>query len=384
MAGLAVSVGILITCGYLAFFHSSRKHLDRVSFRLLVYALVSHVIFGIMLLIECFYAFPGWHCSLLAFLINFNVLFSASIFFCVALNLMLVLVFNVSGRMMEKYYIIGSLVLGGACLGSAYAAGRLGLDTKNYICGYNNSNAAKMPRWVIGTQIFWMLLLSAGELGVFLVIVAYLLPFTFDSNWTVARHSPDSESQTRGSTRLTIVTLRGIILRIGLYPLVSCFMSVTSSVFSVYQLREQAGPVPNVASIRLFGIMIYTARPLVYSMMAATDPSFLRAIRARRTASASESSSASQRATQVPPSVCFTTIVDLTVESTQGTESDHLGHGSRTQAETSSFNRTESTVGMSIKTQNAELIKTDIEGVGVAEPVTGPSSAPEWEIVRHI
>ncbi|KAJ7615377.1 hypothetical protein FB45DRAFT_243208 [Roridomyces roridus] len=274
MAGLALSVGVLAACGYLSFFHSSREHLDRVSFRLLVYALVSHVIFGIVLLIDCFYAFPGWHCSLLAFLINFNILFSASIFFCVALNLMLVLVYNVSGRMMEKYYIIGSLVLGGACLGSAYASGRLGLNTKNHLCWYNDRNPAEMPRWVIGTQIFWLLLLSAAELGVFLVIVAYLLPFTFDSSWTVARHSPDSESQARGSTRLTIVKLRGIILRIGLYPLVSCLMSVTSSVFSVYQLREQAAPVPNGALVRLVGVMIYTGRPLVYSMMAATDPAF--------------------------------------------------------------------------------------------------------------
>ncbi|KAJ7615375.1 hypothetical protein FB45DRAFT_1035371 [Roridomyces roridus] len=348
------------------------------------YQIVCRVIFGILGLIESLYAFPGWQCSLLAFLINFNVLFSASIFFCVALNLMLVLVCNVNGRMMEKYYIIGSLVLAGACLGSAYAAGRLGLDTKYHICWYNNKNETGMLPWVIGTEMFWMLLLSAGELGVFLIIVAYLLPFTFNSNWTVARHSPDSESQTRGRTRLTIVTLRGIILRIGLYPLVSCLMNITGSLVTVYELREQADPVPSVASFRLFGIMVLSARPLVYSMMAATDPSFVRAIRARCVASVSESSSAAQRATQVPPSVCLTTIVDLTVESTQGTDWDHLGDGGHTQAEISSFNRTESTVGMSIKTQKAELMNKDIEAVGIVEPVVGPSSASEWDIVRHI
>ncbi|KAJ7615457.1 hypothetical protein FB45DRAFT_1064376 [Roridomyces roridus] len=383
MSGVALSVGVLVACGYLAFFHSSRKHLDRVSFRLLVYTLVSHVIFGMLGLIESLYVFPGWQCSLLAFLLNFIILFSPSIFFCMALNLMLVLVYNVNGRMMEKYYIIGSLVLGCACVGSAYASGRLGADTKHHICWYNNENEARMLPWVIGTQVFWMLLLSAAELGVFLVIVAYLLPFIFDSSCTLARHSPDSESQSRGRTRLTIVTLRGIILRIGLYPLVSCLMNVTSSLLSVYSLREEAEAVPSVTPAKPVGVMIYSARTLMYSMMAATDPSFLQAIRARRAASA-ESSSTAQRATQVPPSVCLTTFVDLTVESTQGTESDHLGHESQTHVETLNVNRTERTVGMSLRAKKVELFKRDeMEGVGAAEPVADPSSA-EWDVVRHI
>ncbi|KAJ7618049.1 hypothetical protein FB45DRAFT_1063559 [Roridomyces roridus] len=381
ISGLALSVGVLVTCGYLVFFRPARAHLDRVSFRLLVYALVSHVIFEILGHIEPLYVFPGWQCSLLAFLLNFNLLFSASIFFCVGLNLMLVLVYNFNGRMMEKYYIMGSLVLSGACLGSAYAAGRLGPDTRNHLCWYNNENENEMLRWAIGTELVWMLLLSAAELGVFLIIVAFLLPFILDSGGTVARHSTDSESQTRSNTRLTIVRLRGIIVRIGIYPLISCVMNVIGSVLTVWQLKEQADPDPSGPPV-LFGLAVYSMRPLVYSMIAATDPSFVRAIRARLEASGS---SATQQTTQVPVSVCLSTFVDLTVESSHGAGSDYLGVGSQTQVENSSLNPTENTIGVSLATEKAKSIRKDeMEDVGASEPVAGPSSAAQWDVARQI
>ncbi|KAJ7636286.1 hypothetical protein FB45DRAFT_906303 [Roridomyces roridus] len=375
ISGIALSVAVLVACGYLAFFRSARTHLDRVSFRLLVYALVSHVIFGMLGPVDLLYVFPGWQCSLLAFLLNFNLLFSASIFFCVALNLMLVLVYNVNGRRMEKYYIIGSLLLSGACLGSAYASGRLGADTNNHQCWYNNENENEMLRWAIGTQMFWMLLLAAAELGVFLVVVVFLLPFIFESIGTVARRSTDSESQTRSNTRLTIVRLRGIILRIGIYPLVSCVMNILASVLSVYQLKEQAEPVPS-GPPALPGLMVYSTRPLVYSMIAATDPSFVRALRALRAHRAAPESSSTQQTTHVPVSVCLSTFVDLTVESNHGAESNYLGH-----SENSSLNSGENTVGMSLTTEKAESINKD---GGVAESLAGPSAAAHWEVARQI
>ncbi|KAJ7627332.1 hypothetical protein FB45DRAFT_1004810 [Roridomyces roridus] len=253
--------------------------------------------------------------------LQFNVLFSASIFFCIALNLMLVLVFNVNGRRMEKYYIIGSVVLSGACIGSAYASGRLGLDTAHHLCWFNNEDKDKMLRWVIATEMVWMLLLSAAELVVFFVVIGFLRTFIFDCTGTVARHSVDSESQTGSSTQWTIVTLRGIILRIG-KPL--------------RLLKEQAEGVP----------------------------SFIRALQARRPTS--------QQTTQVPSSLCLSTFVDFSIQSTHGAESDLLGIGS--EVENSSFNPAESMVGVK-KVESME---------GVAEPVAGPSLAAQWDVARQI
>ncbi|KAJ7627441.1 hypothetical protein FB45DRAFT_1082802 [Roridomyces roridus] len=362
MSGLALSVVVLAACGYLAFVRSARTHLDRVSFRLLVYALVSHVIFGILGPLEPLRS-------------QFNLLVSTSIFFCVALNLMLVLVYNVNGRMMEKYYIMGSLVLSGTCFGSAYASGHLGLNTKNHICWYNNENQNETLRWVIGTQMFWMLLLSAAEFGMFLVVVAFLLPFIRHSREalhgfgiTDAEQHPIDDCH---AARNHLADWQVAPTRV--YPLVSCVMNIIGSVLAVWQLKEQAEPVP-------VSLLVYSMRPLVYSMIAATDPSpgtsFVRAWQARR---ATTDSSSTQQTTQVPVSVCLSTLVDFTVGSIHGAESDQLDAGSQTQIGNLSLNPTESLgkVGLT------SIRKDEIGAVGVAEHVGGLTSA-QWDVARQI
>ncbi|KAJ7635393.1 hypothetical protein FB45DRAFT_865912 [Roridomyces roridus] len=417
ISGLALSVGILVACAYLAFFSSARTHLDRVNFRLLVYALVSQ--YEILVSSHPSRANP------------FILLFSGSIFFCVALNLMLVLDNSIwhplffgtgglpqignpnfrhpsnfmlsfflsqwNGRMMEKYYIIGSLVLSGACVASACAAGRLGLDTKNHVCWYNNENEAEMLRWVIGTQVVWLLLLSVAELGVFIIILLHLLPFIVFYGFGV----PDAEqhaADNRDVERYHFAHCSAL----SLYPLeeqeeavpvskTACSMKL---MFSTYEEWSTGSPwFIYFSHAELFylthnprptGLVIYAARPLVYSIIAATDPSFIRALQARHT-TASGSLSAAQRTTQVPPSVCLTTFVDLTSESTHGGESNHLGIGIgiQTQLE-NSFNQTESTLGVSLMAEKADDVGDEIHGVGVAKPVAALSSAAQWDIARHI
>ncbi|KAJ6553274.1 hypothetical protein B0H19DRAFT_1263674 [Mycena capillaripes] len=66
ITGVSLTAALLILFGYAALNPASR-HLDRVSFRLLVYALVIHLVYGIVFLIGTISACPGWMCDLLAF-----------------------------------------------------------------------------------------------------------------------------------------------------------------------------------------------------------------------------------------------------------------------------------------------------------------------------
>ncbi|KAJ7618774.1 hypothetical protein FB45DRAFT_932438 [Roridomyces roridus] len=281
IAGLVVSVCVLIISGLLALTSpAARAHLDRVSFRLLAYALVSHTLFTILGPILPYYTHPGWQCSLLAFLL-----------------IQLVLVYNFNGQRMEKYYVLGTILFNGVCLGAPYAAGRLGLDRKNHICWYRDDQSSQMG-WVFGSQIAWMLLISLGDLVMFLIVVGFLVPYVvplrkISSTVSDSRYSP---------TRLTIVRLRGIIL-------------ASVAVFAFYQVKWQTEPSPNRFSTPIaLALVAYCGRPLIYSLIAATDPSFISALGTLRRKTGARSRSGSFQ----PGSVILTTFVDLSIYGTTG------------------------------------------------------------------
>ncbi|KAJ7913464.1 hypothetical protein B0H13DRAFT_1873889 [Mycena leptocephala] len=127
--GIVLSATVLMAFAYTASQRRSRPHLHRVSFRLLVYAMVSNFILSVtMISTETFITGPiaAAGCAFAAFAINASLLFSAGMYFCMALNLQLVLVHGVNGLKMEKYYVIGSSLLVAVCTLSPLAAGQLG------------------------------------------------------------------------------------------------------------------------------------------------------------------------------------------------------------------------------------------------------------------
>ncbi|KAJ7610137.1 hypothetical protein FB45DRAFT_844716 [Roridomyces roridus] len=320
ISGVILSAGVLILSGCMAFHSRARRHLDRVSFRLLVYTLAAHIVFGVLGPVTDLYLFPGWQCSFLAFVVNVALLFSAALFFCMALNLVLVLVYNINGRKMEKYYVLGSALVSAICLGSAYACDQLGWDDKNKICWYGQEDSPARLSWVVGTQMFWMLLFAIGELVAFLIIVGHLLVYMFpmrkDPSESPSVSSRCSQATSRGAG-LTIVAFRGIILRIGIYPLVSCITNLTSTFLSIYQLKHQpaeGAPLSGSGAMPLLlGLSIYAARPLIYGAIAITDPSFIRALRALRRRPRLSSVGSTSTGTQTT-SACLTTVLTFDSE----------------------------------------------------------------------
>ncbi|KAJ6533313.1 hypothetical protein DFH09DRAFT_850683, partial [Mycena vulgaris] len=106
-----------------------------------------------------------------------SLMFSAGMFFCMALNLPLVLVYRVNGQRMEKYYILGTSVVCSACAMSAYASGSLGWNAFSQVCWYRSDDPATMLRWIIGTRTLWILLVSVGEVIAFLTIMGYIIAY---------------------------------------------------------------------------------------------------------------------------------------------------------------------------------------------------------------
>ncbi|KAJ7458161.1 hypothetical protein FB451DRAFT_1273820, partial [Mycena latifolia] len=268
--GVIVTTVLLILYGYAAWNPVSRRYSDRVSFRLLVYALGTHLVFGIVMAVSTLKVSAGWSCGLLAFITDLSLMFSAGIFFCMALNLPLVLAYDVNGQKMEKWYLLGTAVVSLICNVAPYASGKLGWAV-NDTCWYRGTDPADSLHWLIGTQTVWILLTSWGN-------VAHRKLNTRRLR-TDKQLSGTYTSEASRRTGLTILRFRNIILRIGMYPLVSCLLNIGGAVLDLHEIRH-AEPTKLNWRLSLADLAIYSGRPLIYGLLAATDPSFIRALRA--------------------------------------------------------------------------------------------------------
>ncbi|KAJ7352159.1 hypothetical protein DFH08DRAFT_990318 [Mycena albidolilacea] len=234
--------------------------------------------------------YPGWRCSFTSFLSNLSIMFSGCLF-------LLVVVQNISGQAMEKYYVAGAVLICLICNIPLYASGNLGhvlipVET----CWFNNPDKEARFRWVIGTQISWMFIFAVGEAGAFLIILGYLVTHEFYLLRRPAHTETAYSSEGAGST---ILKFRNIILRIGLYPLVSCVLNLTVGVIDLH-------------------VATCAGRPLIYGLLAATDPSFIRALNALRHPEAESPMQSGGR------SYCLSTIVNIPPDDTYSYDSESL------------------------------------------------------------
>ncbi|KAJ7743288.1 hypothetical protein B0H14DRAFT_465405 [Mycena olivaceomarginata] len=241
----------------------SRPHLHRVSFRLLIYATVSNFILSVTLIpTETLMTGPisAAACTFAVFASNTSLLFSAGMYFCMALNLQLVLVHGVNGLKMEKYYVIGSSLLVAVCNIVPLAAGQLG--PYNGTCWYNNPDPATYMRWVVGTLSFWIFLMASSELVCFFILVSYMLRRQMSVKRMRAGISADmSTLQYAAYSAAPILQFRGIILRITLYPLLSCALNFSSSILALY-LANHLGNTELNFQLGVLDLCIFNARAL--------------------------------------------------------------------------------------------------------------------------
>ncbi|KAJ7101660.1 hypothetical protein C8R44DRAFT_988335 [Mycena epipterygia] len=376
IAGASLTAALLILYGYAAWNPVSRRYLDRVSFRLLVYALLAHLVFEIVLVVGTLRPYPAWRCGLLAFLTDLSLMFSAGMFFCIAVNLPLVLAFNVNGQKMEKYYVLGAGLVCLICNVAPYAAGKLGWAAEG-TCWYSGTDPREVLRWIIGTETIWILLASVGEVGAFLIILGYLIVYELDARRfradTQLGASYTSESSRR--TGSTILMFRNIILRIGLYPLVACLLNISTVVLDL-QSEQNKLSLP----LLLTDLTIYVMRPLIYVLLAATDPSFIRALQALRHPESDFETGphhVRRSAQRTMPTDCLSTVI---IEMSPG-EVDCEPGWSRKEAA-----REQSQTPMGTSTSGAQewYTGTDRGQIGIATNPAPNQRASVIDVVYHI
>ncbi|KAJ7602876.1 hypothetical protein B0H17DRAFT_1122165, partial [Mycena rosella] len=216
-------------------------HLNRVSFRLLCFGLVGNLLFGITWFIAMKFSGPSAGCSFVTFVImSFSIMFSGGIFFCMALNL---------------DTILGTFILSALCNIVPYASGKFGWDEFNQSCWFSSPDERTMIKWLVGTLSFWVLLMSTGEVLVFLIIVGYLISHEI----TIRRlRSRSTDTDNYYAEDYTLPKSR-----------IAMFVAYQDKTSILTELDWRL----NIADLA-----IYSLRPLMYGVLAVTDPAFLRAL----------------------------------------------------------------------------------------------------------
>ncbi|KAJ7176998.1 hypothetical protein C8R46DRAFT_989178 [Mycena filopes] len=287
IVGASLCGAVLIIIGIAALNPVSRPHLDRVSFRILVWALLANTVFGITNAIGGKFTGPTWACGFTIWLLQLTLEMSSFLLFSIALNLQLVVIHQIDGQKMEKFYIYGSILISMCLTVPPYAAKQYGWDPLVQDCWYSNDNPKERLAWQIGTQLFWTLLTVAGEVITASSVIIYMVRHRMRTNRLQNPSVSGSRTRSRsGSTAGATNKVahanvyRGIIFRIILYPIASALINLTS-VACVIHATQQDG-VHNWTGYRVLLVsdFVYGGRAGVYALLAATDPALVRALNA--------------------------------------------------------------------------------------------------------
>ncbi|KAJ7870996.1 hypothetical protein B0H14DRAFT_3860853 [Mycena olivaceomarginata] len=127
-------------------------------------------------------------------------------------------------------------------------------DAVNETCWYRSTDPEAMLRWLIGTQTFWIVLFAAGEVMAFVVIVGYLLSYMLETRCSHADVGSQAQmthsSEASHRPGLTILMFRNIILRVALYPIVSCVLNLSTAAIDLYESRNYARKHPGSVELR--------------------------------------------------------------------------------------------------------------------------------------
>jgi len=285
---------VLVAYGVASFYPKAREHMDRVSFRLLVYTLIFNVLYGIAFSVTAAQTGPGPLCNFGAFAVNFTLSFATFFTTCIALNLQLVLVHRVNGKRMEKYYVIGTILLTLAITVPTYGLDQFGWDEESFTCWFKNPNNATRLQWLIGTQSFWIALAATIETTCSCVVLYWMFRFHMTTRYLERSSQPSHSISTRAiTTRNTSRTwdtssastkvigqaykYRSVILRIALYPIVSLMINFSTVALD---LNSVIVGTNDEFQYRLLvsDLCLYGFRTAVYAVLAAYDPGFRKAI----------------------------------------------------------------------------------------------------------
>ncbi|KAK7030181.1 hypothetical protein R3P38DRAFT_3266949 [Favolaschia claudopus] len=278
--GAGICFLVLLVIAAVWSYPKSRAHLDRVSFRVVVYVVFANMLFGTASAVGGTRTGPSFLCGFSIFILQLTLQFSGFLLFCVALNLQLVVVHGLNGQRLEKYYLIGSTLLALALVIPPYAAKQYGWDPLEQDCWYTNDNRGQRIAWQVATQTAWTFLTVIGELVCSTIVLIFL--FRHDIRLrkvftlTTASMSHSSRLSSTAPQIIKATRYKSVILRVALYPAFSCVVNLLSIATVLHSTIANGIHNDTDYNVLLLSDFLYGGRAIVYGLLAASDPALIR------------------------------------------------------------------------------------------------------------
>ncbi|KAG7089125.1 hypothetical protein E1B28_010833 [Marasmius oreades] len=274
------SCTIIILIAVLLFLHPlSKQKTDRVSFRLMIYALCTSVVYSITSNVVSRVQ-DQTTCRVTGSSVIFGLHLSSFLFFCIGLNLQLVMIHGIDGAKAEKYYVWGSLSLAVVLGVLTYLSKQLTYDSK-VGCYYYDPNPVRGFWWRMGMQNIWSFLTMAGELVTFCSVVIYMIRVKVFSSGPRAATAPRSQRLSASQQYrkpLGPRQYRNIVLRISLYPLSSLMTSGLSAVGTISRPTQGIKTRSDWIAVSTFRAA-FLFRGTVYALVACADPAITQGLK---------------------------------------------------------------------------------------------------------
>ncbi|KAJ7806781.1 hypothetical protein B0H14DRAFT_2301779, partial [Mycena olivaceomarginata] len=295
-AGLCFLILVIIAAVWS--YPKSRAHLDRVSFRIVIYVVFANMLFGTASAVGGTRTGPGFLCGFSIFILQLTLQFSGFLLFSIALNLhreflylpmmcrifRLVVVHGKNGQRLEKYYLIGSTLLAFALVIPPYAAHQYGWDPLEKDCWYTNDDRSQRIAWQVATQTAWTFLTVIGELICSAKVFIFL--FRHDVSHSIVK-IPVFTTQAKNSCvfenstapqMIKATRYKSVILRVALYPAVSCVVNLLSIATVLHSTISNGIHNTTDYNVLLLSDFLYGGRAIVYGLLAASDPALIRGV----------------------------------------------------------------------------------------------------------
>ncbi|ORX89796.1 hypothetical protein K493DRAFT_305482 [Basidiobolus meristosporus CBS 931.73] len=137
------------------------KDANRVSFRLQLCMCYADLLLVITVLASAnlpHNQYLDLSCKLTFFLYIFGSIMLVAFSACIALNLLLVFVFNRITQNLQKFYIIATLILSTACSAIPLVLNKYGYDVPTDACWFYNRGSVEELIWEFASMFFWMII----------------------------------------------------------------------------------------------------------------------------------------------------------------------------------------------------------------------------------
>ncbi|ORX90941.1 hypothetical protein K493DRAFT_304490 [Basidiobolus meristosporus CBS 931.73] len=217
-------------------------------------------------------------CKLTMFVYIFASIMLVAFATCIALNLLLVFVFNRITRNLQKYYISASLILSVACAAIPLILNKYGYDVPTDACWFYDRGSVQELLWEYATMFFWMIVGIIFCLAVVIIVARKLFressrlkrSLTHELNDNLPKHTKDTMERRAHETSRKVHRAVQRIIGYPLVPILTYTFTIVKTLYSFTPAKHNYAidliRVVTSSSPGVFNFVAFLMDPILYKL----------------------------------------------------------------------------------------------------------------------